>query len=89
MDPVVITDQPDLVPLTSDEQALLERLISEFERLEERIASGDPYNLAFAEQSGIRTAIAYMTGLHLISTPPGGVGDWLPTLKHILKGAQS
>lgn len=79
-----ITDQPDLVPLSRHEVMLLEWLIKDYERLLALIDGGrDPYGLRHAEKTGLSTAIAYLTGLHLIQTPRGGVEGWLPTLKYI------
>jgi len=80
-----ITDQTEMKPLSRSEVALLEYLIRDYERLlakEEQ--TGDPYGTVRPEKAGLATAIAYVTGLHFIATPKGGVQTWLPTLKHVI-----
>jgi len=81
-----ITDQAEMKPLCRSEVALLEYLIRDYERLLDDARSPSQWQAdrATAEKAGLATAIAYMTGLHFIATPEGGVQQWLPTLKHVI-----
>ena len=78
--------------MNDDMRFLLEFLVRDLEDIEKRrgpVEERDPLDLTetrlYGEASGVRSAIAYMTGLLGISTPPGGVLDWLPTLKEAIK----
>jgi hypothetical protein len=79
-------------PINYREQAVLEYLIKELERIETARgpeAERDPLSLSetrlYGEAAGIRTAIAYITGILGIKTPiGGGVVSWLPAIKEAI-----
>lgn len=83
---MIIIDQREMVPLSPSERALLEYLIARYEHLlAQPTDTPHRYDRVHGEQAGLALAIAYLTGLHFITTPPGGVAKWIPTLKHVLK----
>lgn len=92
----VITEQPELVPLSFQSRVLFDRLIKEYRRLDDEVVAlhrkdigvehyGGAIERRENEQRGLATAIAFLSGLHLIHTPgEGGVRGMFPTIQYVI-----